>query len=146
MCEQIRFSTFSLLIKNGDRPPLVLKPRRQAIIQSSRTVITTAASVAQKLCSSPANLPNIQGKVSFRLTSLQHLHAPLLFIRGPITQVFFIFFLLLFALFALLHVYSLSFLLKQKMYRSFVLSPVPHRRVSPCCRWGLYVDRVSRPL
>ena len=93
MCEQIRFSTFSLLIKNGDRPPLVLKPRRQAIIKSTRTVIMTAATVAHKLCSSPANLPNIQGKVSFRLTSLQHLHAPLLFIRGAIIQVFFIFFL-----------------------------------------------------
>ena len=75
-----------LLVKKGDRPSLVrkLKPQHTS---KSRAVITAAATVARKPCSPPANLPIIQGNLSFRLSSLPHPPAPsrcpLLFIRDP---------------------------------------------------------------
>ena len=75
-----------LLVKKGDRPSLVrkLKPQHTS---KSRAVITAAATVARKPFSPPANLPIIQGYVSFRLSSLPHPPAPsrcpLLFIRDP---------------------------------------------------------------
>ena len=75
-----------LLVKKGERPNLVRKPKPQHT-SKPRVVITAAATVARKPCSPPANLPIIQGYVSFRLSSLPHPPAPslcpLLFIRDP---------------------------------------------------------------
>ena len=53
-----------LLIKKGDRPALVLKPRRQTSIPTPRTVITAAATVARKPCSPTIVLSIDQRKIS----------------------------------------------------------------------------------
>ena len=63
-----------LLVKKGDRPNLVRKPKAQHT-SKPRADVTAAATVARKPCSPPANLPNIQANVSFRLSSLPLLYA-----------------------------------------------------------------------
>ena len=92
-----------LLVKKGDRPNLVRKPKAQHT-PKPRADVTAAATVARKPCSSPANLPNIQGNVSFRLSSLPLLHASS-FSDPMICHSFFFCFIFIF-IFALLHVHS----------------------------------------
>jgi len=92
-----------LLVKKGDRPNLVRKPKAQHT-PKPRADATAAATVARKTCSPPSNLPNIQGNVSFRLSSLPLLHASS-FSDPMICHSFFFCFIFIF-IFALLHVHS----------------------------------------
>ena len=92
-----------LLVKKGNRPNLVRKPKAQHT-PKPRADVTAAATVARKPSSSPANLPNIQGNVSFRLSSLPLLHASS-FSDPMICHSFFFCFIFIF-IFALLHVHS----------------------------------------
>ena len=50
-----------LLVKKGDRPPLILKPRERQSTTTPRTRITAAATVARKPCSTPLDVTTNQG-------------------------------------------------------------------------------------
>ena len=50
-----------LLIKKGDRPSLVLKPKSERSKSSPKAVVTAAATVARKPSSQPVDLPIIEG-------------------------------------------------------------------------------------
>jgi len=50
-----------LLVKKGDRPPLILKPRERQSTTTPRTRITAAATVARKPCSPPLDVTTNQG-------------------------------------------------------------------------------------
>ena len=93
-----------LLVKKGDRPNLVRKPKAQHT-PKPRADVTAATTVARKPCSPPANLPNIQGNVSFRLSSLPLLHASS-FSDPMICHSFFFYFI--FNLFSHCHMYTHS--------------------------------------
>ena len=58
-----------LLVKKGDRPSLVLKPKSERSKSSPKAVVTAAATVARKPTSQPVALPIIEGKhlQNFRL-------------------------------------------------------------------------------
>jgi hypothetical protein len=50
-----------LLIKKGDRPPLVAKSKAEQRATSPRFVITAAATVPRKSCSPHVDIPSIEG-------------------------------------------------------------------------------------
>ena len=54
-----------LLIKKGDRPPLVAKPKAQQRAKSPRLVITAAATVPRKSCSPHVVLSINEGFINF---------------------------------------------------------------------------------
>jgi hypothetical protein len=60
-----------LLVKKGDRPSLVCKPKSERSKSSPKAVVTAAATVARKPSSQPADLPIIEGihLQNFRLPS-----------------------------------------------------------------------------
>ena len=60
-----------LLVKKGDRPSLVLKPKSERSKSSPKAVVTAAATVARKPSSQPVDLPIIEGihLQNFRLPS-----------------------------------------------------------------------------
>ena len=60
-----------LLIKKGDRPSLVCKPKSERSKSSPKAVVTAAATVARKPSSQPVDLPIIEGihLQNFRLPS-----------------------------------------------------------------------------
>ena len=60
-----------LLVKKGDRPSLVLKPKSERSKASPKAVVTAAAIVARKPSSQPVDLPIIEGihLQNFRLPS-----------------------------------------------------------------------------
>lgn len=49
-----------LLVKKGDRPPHILKPREQQSTTTPRTRITAAATVMRKPCSPPVDVTTIK--------------------------------------------------------------------------------------
>ena len=61
-----------LLVKKGDRPSLVCKPKSERSKSSPKAVVTAAATVARKPSSQTVVLPNIEGKhlQNFRLPPL----------------------------------------------------------------------------
>ena len=63
-----------LLVKKGDRPSLVLKPKSERSKSSPKAVVTAAATVARKPSSQPVDLPIIEGihLQNFRLPSPPH--------------------------------------------------------------------------
>ena len=61
--------TNTLLVKKFDRPSFFRKSKAQRSNPFSGMVVTAAETVAANRAL-PANLPNIQGKMSFRLSSL----------------------------------------------------------------------------
>ena len=71
-----------LLVKKGDRPSLVLKPKSERSKSSPKAVVTAAATVPRKPSSQPVDLPIIEGKhlQNFRLSS------PLLTTPSPISS------------------------------------------------------------
>ena len=50
-----------LLVKKGDRPSLVCKPKSERSKSSPKAVVTAAATVARKPSSQPVDLPIIEG-------------------------------------------------------------------------------------
>ena len=70
-----------LLVKKGDRPSLILKPKSERSKASPKAVVTAAATVARKPTSQPVDLPNIEGK------HLQNFRLP-----PPLTLFLFLFF------------------------------------------------------
>ena len=60
-----------LLVKKGDRPSLVLKPKSERSKSSPKAVVTAAATVARKPTSQPVDLPINEGThlQNFRLPS-----------------------------------------------------------------------------
>jgi hypothetical protein len=71
-----------LLVKKGDRPSLVCKPKSERSKSSPKAVVTAAATVPRKPSSQPVDLPIIEGKhlQNFRLSS------PLLTTPSPISS------------------------------------------------------------
>ena len=74
-----------LLVKKGDRPSLVLKPKNIRGKSSPKAVVTAAATVARKPSSQPVDLPIIEGihlqkssRIIFCSFSLLFLHLLLL--------------------------------------------------------------------
>ena len=61
----------ALLVKKGDRPSLVLKPKSEKSKSSPKAVVTEATTVARKPSSQTVDLPIIEGKhlQNFRLPS-----------------------------------------------------------------------------
>ena len=55
------------LVKKGDRPPNILKPREQQSTTTPRTCITAAATVMRKPCSPPVDVSTNQGDLFLNL-------------------------------------------------------------------------------